>query len=78
MQIDETKARMGNIYKLKDFLSQEHSIIGEIESLLKSPKKEVQRKLVALNDRLKVILNRDTLKMYDDIEKKVNEALVNM
>jgi hypothetical protein len=64
-QIDEMKSRMGNIYQLKDFLSNEHSIIGEIQSLLKSPVKTMRGKLEALIERLKVILNRDTSKKIE-------------
>ena len=76
-QIDEVKARMGNIYKLKDFLSNEHAIIGEIEALLKSPKSVIERKLVHIIDKLQVILDRDTRKQFDVVEKQVEKLLVN-
>ena len=61
-QIDAMKARMGNIYQLKDFLSNEHAILGSINSLLKSPMKTVISKLAAIIFELEVILSHDTLK----------------
>jgi len=70
-QIDEIRSRMGNIYQLKDFLSNEHSIIGEINSLLKSPVASIQGKLERLINRLKVILDRDTRKELNKVLKKV-------
>jgi hypothetical protein len=54
------KARMGNLYQLRDFLKEEHDIIGQIESALKkqNPKADVYRLMVLLQH----ILNEETLK----------------
>jgi len=68
-QIDDMKERMGNIYLLKDFLKQEHQIIGWIEAILKSPLTKMKSKLDTLIDTLMVILNRATLKIIPPYEK---------
>lgn len=62
-QLDEMKARMGNIYQMKDFLSKEHDIVGTIEALLKQPnvvifKKGIYKLITLLNG----ILNRESEK----------------
>lgn len=68
-QIDEMKARMGNLYQLRDFLKKEHGIIGDIEAILKSPVPTMQRKLSVLIDELEEILNKATVKMVTEVEK---------
>jgi len=70
-QIDDIKGRVGNIYQLKDFLQQEHSIIGDIEAILKSPLVQMKRKLVRLLATLEGILFKGTIKMTADIDKKL-------
>jgi len=62
-QLDDMKDRMGNVYLLKDFLKQEHQIIGSVEAILKSPLTSMKGKLDRLIDGLMVILNKATLKM---------------
>ena len=59
-QLDEMKARMGNLYQLRDFLKAEHDIIGQIESALKkkNPKADIYKLMVLLQH----ILNEETLK----------------
>lgn len=67
-QLDEMKARMGNLYQLRDFLKEEHDIIGQIESALKkqNPKADVYKLMVLLQH----ILNEETLKQLDDVRNK--------
>jgi hypothetical protein len=59
-QLDEMKARIGNLYQLRDFLKAEHDIIGQIESALKkqNPKADIYKLMVLLQH----ILNEETLK----------------
>ena len=69
-QIDEMKHRMGNIYQLRDFLAEEHDIIGEINSILKSPMKTIIGKIERLIDRLTVILDDAAMKiLMSHVEK---------
>jgi hypothetical protein len=70
-QIDDIKGRIGNIYQLKDFLNQEHSIIGEIDAILKSPSTKLYGKLERLIDKLEGILNEATLKMVPNVVNKM-------
>jgi hypothetical protein len=70
-QIDAMKSRMGNIYKLKDFLSHEHSILGSINSLLKSPMSTIVGKLNGIISELEGILNRNTIKEVEYMFKNV-------
>jgi len=67
-QLDEMKARMGNLYELRDFLKAEHDIIGQIESSLKkqNPKADIYKLMVLLQH----ILNTETLKHLDIFRKK--------
>jgi hypothetical protein len=70
-QIDDMRSRMGNIYQLKDFLQEEHSIIGTIIAITKSPISTMAGKLDKLIGLLKVILNRATVKEVKHIVKKL-------
>jgi hypothetical protein len=67
-QLDEMKARMGNLYQLRDFLKAEHDIIGQIESALKkqNPKADIYKLMVLLQH----ILNEETLKHLGAYSKK--------
>jgi len=67
-QLDEMKARMGNLYQLRDFLKAEHDIIGQIESALKkqNPKADIYKLMVLLQH----ILNEETLKHLGALRKK--------
>lgn len=69
-QIDEMRSRLGNVYLLRDYLKQEHTIIGTIEALLKSPLPTMKRKLEALIDKLEAILDGATEKATGEIGKK--------
>lgn len=69
--IDDTRMRMGNIYLLRDFLSAEHEILGQVETILKSPTPTMKRKLETLVEKLQGILNRNTVKIADSIVKKL-------
>lgn len=63
-EIDQFKSRLSNVYQLKDYLKDEHTILGEIESALKDPKKEtLLAKLRKLEDRLQAILNKGTMEL---------------
>lgn len=68
-QIDSIKARSGNIYQLKDFLSHEHGILGSINSLLKTPMKTFEVKLMRIISELEVILSRSTVKEVQVLRK---------
>lgn len=70
-QIDDMKDRMGNIYLLKDFLKQEHQIIGSVESILKAPSTSMKGKLDRLINILMVILNDGTLKILYQYRNKL-------
>jgi hypothetical protein len=70
-QIDDMRSRMGNIYEMKDFLKQEHSIIGSIISITKSPTSTMAGKIEKLIDVLKVILNKATVKEVKHIDKNL-------
>lgn len=63
-EIDGFKARMGNIYQLKPFLSEEHYLLGHIESALKTPSKaQLEAILKDVNAKLTDILNEATAKL---------------
>ena len=70
-QIDAMKARMGNIYQLKDFLSHEHDILGSLNSLLKSPMKTIEAKLEKIILELEVILAHDTEKHLKELRNNI-------
>jgi len=57
-EIDQFKARLSNVYRLKDYLKEEHTILGEIRSALRTPKPLA--KLRTIEDRLQRILNDGT------------------
>jgi hypothetical protein len=67
-QLDEMKARMGNLYQLRDFLKEEHDILGNIEAALKkrNPKADIYRLMVILQR----ILNESTVKLLKETGKK--------
>jgi len=70
-QIDDMRSRLGNLYEMKDFLKEEHSIIGTIIAITKSPISTMAGKLEKLIEALKVILNKATVKEVKHIEKNV-------
>jgi len=70
-QIDEMKARMGNLYQLRDFLKKEHGIIAEIDTIMKSPLPTMKRKVTVLIDELKEILDEGAVKTLKEVEKKI-------
>jgi hypothetical protein len=70
-QIDDMKARMGNLYQLRDFLSKEHGIIGSLNALLSSPATSIKGKLDKLISELEVINNEGTLKIINSTLKNV-------
>jgi hypothetical protein len=70
-QIDQIKSRMGNIYNLKSFLEEEHDIIGEINTILKTPASAIVGKLVKLITKLSVILNTATETMLKKLGKMI-------
>jgi len=71
-QVDRVKGRLGNIYQFKDFLKKEHEVIGEINSILKAPKTQVLGKIERLYTKLMEIISKATLKIVEQIEKKVD------
>ena len=70
-QIDDMRSRMGNIYQLKDFLKNEHAIIGAIISVSKTPNSAMAGKLEKVIDTLKGILNKATVKEVKHIDKNL-------
>lgn len=63
-EIDQFKSRLSNVYKLKDYLRQEHTILGEIRSALRLTKRELLlAKLRTIEDRLQRILNDGTARV---------------
>jgi len=60
-EIDQFKSRMANIYTLKDFLKGEHTILGELNAVLKMKStKSIVAKLTAIHERLSGYLNKHT------------------
>jgi hypothetical protein len=70
-QLDDMKQRFGNIYMLRDFLRSEPTIIGWIETILKSSPSSMEQKLELLIDKLQVILNKSTVSIVGSIVKKI-------
>jgi hypothetical protein len=70
-QIDDMKARMGNLYQLRDFLSKEHDIIGSLNALLSSPATSIKGKLDKLISELEGINNEGTVKIIKTTLKNV-------
>jgi hypothetical protein len=57
-QLDQMKARMGNIYNLPDFLSEEHDLIGDINAILKMTNKaQLLSRLHQIKTKMEDILN---------------------
>lgn len=63
-EIDQFRNRLANVYALTDYLKEEHTVLGEIESILKDTNQEtLLEKLRALKKRLEPILNENTKEM---------------
>lgn len=58
--LDEIKARMGNIYSLKEFLDVETNILGALEMMKKMSAKRLKPALLSLSRSLQTILNKET------------------
>lgn len=71
-QVDMIRARMGNIYQLKDFLEGEHELIGEINNIMRAPKTQVLGKIHRLHDKLKEIISTNTIKIMKKVLKQMN------
>jgi hypothetical protein len=57
-ELDQMKARMGNIYNLPDFLSEEHDLIGDINAILKmTNKSQLLSRLHQIKTKMEGILN---------------------
>jgi len=70
-QIDDMKARMGNLYQLRDFLQNEHDIIGSLNALLNSPATSIKGKLDKLIAELEGINNEGTVKIMKTTLKNI-------
>lgn len=70
-QVDMMKGKLGNIYQLKDYLKNEHEVIGEINSILKAPKSQVVGKIERLYSRLKEIISDATVKIVKKVVKQM-------
>jgi hypothetical protein len=71
--MDELKARLGTIYSLKDVLREEHSILGDINALVKMTNtKTIKMRLERIKDRLQRNLDTNTLKQVKDTKNKVS------
>ena len=75
-EIDQFRNRLANVYQLKDYLKEEHTIIGEIGSLLKSPIKSMLPKLEAMEKRLDRILKEGTNKVLGSKKKSRPDAMI--
>ena len=65
-EIDQFINRLSNVYQLKDYLKEEHTILGLINAALKEPSKEVMiTKLNAIKGRLERVLNNYTKKILN-------------
>ena len=68
-QIDDMRARMGNIYSTKTILDEEGDIIGDLRQILRSPKNMVTGKIVKLISKLQEIIDGVTINMVNGISK---------
>jgi hypothetical protein len=57
-EIDQFKSRLSNIYTLKDYLKDENTILGEINTILRKPERQVGDALSRLGDKLNTILQK--------------------
>lgn len=65
--LDEIKARMGNIYSLKEFLDVETNILGALETMKKMSAKRLKPALLSLSRSLQTILNKETEKKLKSV-----------
>jgi len=65
--LDEIKARMGNIYSLKEFLDVETNILGALETMKKMSAKRLKPALLSLSRSLQTILNNETEKKLKSV-----------
>jgi hypothetical protein len=65
--LDEIKARMGNIYSLKEFLDVETNILGALETMKKMSAKRLKPALLSLTTSLQTILNKETEKKIKSV-----------
>lgn len=65
--LDEIKARMGNIYSLKEFLDVETNILGALETMKKMSAKRLKPALLSLSTSLQTILNKETEKKLKSV-----------
>jgi len=70
MEIDEVRQRLGNIYQLKDLLKEEHTLIGSIITMLKTPIPKLHAKLGAFIDQLQEILTKNTIEQAGGLLKQ--------
>jgi hypothetical protein len=71
-EIDDVRERMGNIYSLRDFLKKEHTLIGSIYSLLKTPIPQLGQKLGVFIEALQKILDRNTKRIVSHLTIKTS------
>lgn len=70
--IDEFRSRLGSIYSLKDVLQKEHTLLGELNAILKmSQKSRMKSRLERMKDTLQGILNRETMKYVNPARKMI-------
>jgi len=65
--LDEIKARMGNIYSLEEFLDVETNILGALETMKKMSAKRLKPALLSLSTSLQTILNKETEKKLKSV-----------
>ena len=70
-QVDMIKGRLSNIYQLKDYLKNEHEVLGEINSILKAPKTQVLGKIERLYIKLEGIISEATVKIVEKVVKEM-------
>ena len=65
--LDEIKARMGNIYSLKEFLEVETNTLGALKTMKKMSAKRLKPALFSLSTSLQTILNKETEKKLKSV-----------
>jgi hypothetical protein len=75
LEIDEVRQRLGNLYQLKDLLKAQHTLIGSIMTLLKTPIPKLHAKLETFIDRLQSLLDSSTMKEVGGLLKKGSKLM---
>jgi len=69
-EIDDVRERLGNIYSLRDFLKKQHTLIGSLYALLKTPIPQLGQKLGTFIEALQKILDSSTKRIVSHLTIK--------